>query len=165
MNRSGLTLLAATGLAPIAVAGQLEVLSTPAGGTVFLDDRYLGVTPLSLDVDATGAHLLRIEKRGYVPWRGTAELGGGPARAEAELLPETLGRISVSTEPDGADVYIDGRLVGKSPCNCLEYNASTSATLTRSGAAGQARRAVDGSAFSRCGFSPSRGDSGGNAPR
>lgn len=139
-------LAAVAGLAHVAVAGQLEVVSTPAGGAVFLDDRYLGVTPLSVELGAEGAHLLRIEKRRHAPWRGTVELRAEPVRVEATLTPETLGRISVTTDPEAADVYVDGRLIGKSPI------VATGLTLTahqvRSAKAGYsvAERDVDLSA-------------------
>jgi tetratricopeptide (TPR) repeat protein len=111
---ASITLLLA--LTPAALmAARLEVASQPEGATVFLDDRYLGSTPLALDIDAAGAHLVRIQKRGFAVWRGTVELGPEPARVQAQLSPETLGRIEVVTDPSSADVYVDGRLVGKSP--------------------------------------------------
>ena len=98
-----------------AMAARLEISSTPAGGTVFLDDRYLGTTPLDIEIDAEGRHLLRIEKRGSTPWRGSVDLGPEPLQLQIELSPQALGQISVITEPSLADVYVDGRLLGKSP--------------------------------------------------
>lgn len=97
------------------MAAELQVGSQPEGATVFLDDRYLGVTPLSADVQADGPHLLRIEKRGFAAWRESIQIGPGPTRVQAELAPAALGRISVLTDPSSAGVYVDGRIVGKSP--------------------------------------------------
>ncbi len=114
MRRALIAFLLASACMP-AIASPLDVTSEPAGGTVFLDDRYLGTTPLSIDVPAEGEHLIRVERRGFVSWRGTVTLGAEATRVEATLQTEALGSISASTDPDGADVYIDGVLTGKSP--------------------------------------------------
>ena len=133
-KRFVVVLAALAGLARAVCAGPLEVASVPPGGAVFLDDRYLGVTPLSVEVDATGAHLLRVEKRGYAPWRARADFGGEIVRVEARLAPEALGRLEVRTDPDGADVYVDGRLIGKSPTVAGDLSlASHQVRLVRAG--------------------------------
>lgn len=48
-----------------APAGSVEIYSTPPHAAVFMDGRYEGVTPLTLDDLVAGTHYLRIEKLGY----------------------------------------------------------------------------------------------------
>ena len=96
MRRALIAFLLASACMP-AIASPLDVTSEPAGGTVFLDDRYLGTTPLSIDVPAEGEHLIRVERRGFVSWRGTVTLGAEATRVEATLQTEALGSISAST--------------------------------------------------------------------
>jgi tetratricopeptide (TPR) repeat protein len=105
----------ALGLAVRAFAMPLQVDSTPPGGAVFLDDEFVGTTPVSIDLTAKGPHLFRIERRGYEPWRQAIDVGTEPLHVQAELHPQASGSLLVATTPAGADVYVDGRLYGKSP--------------------------------------------------
>ncbi len=48
---------------------RLQIHSDPPGAQVFLDGELKGETPLeSLEVPGEGAHALKIQKTGYVPW-------------------------------------------------------------------------------------------------
>lgn len=93
----------------------VEVLSTPAGAGVYLDDRYVGATPVTVEVDGAGKHLLRLEKRGCAAFRQVVEVGGEPVQVRAELAPGLKGKLTVTTTPAGAEVTIDGQPYGKSP--------------------------------------------------
>lgn len=103
-----------------ALAAELQVTSEPPGGAVFLDDRYLGATPLTVDVAAEGQHLLRIEKRGFLHWRGTVELAPDAAQVAATLAREPSGQVTVQTEPEGAEVLVDGQAAGRSPVSVAD---------------------------------------------
>lgn len=48
-----------------APTGSVEIYSTPPYGTVYLDGRFVGVTPVTLSDLVAGTHYLRIEKVGY----------------------------------------------------------------------------------------------------
>jgi len=113
--RRALGALFALGLAVTPCAAPLTVESTPPGGGVFLDDRFVGVTPVTVELDAEGRHLLRVEKRGYAVFRQAVEVLREPLLVRAELAPAQKGRISVTTIPSGAEVTIDGRSHGRSP--------------------------------------------------
>jgi hypothetical protein len=49
-------------------AGTLVVESRPSGARVFLDNKAIGTTPLSVDDIAAGEHALRLEHDGYRRW-------------------------------------------------------------------------------------------------
>ncbi len=66
--------------------GHLEVTSVPGDGTVTVDGRLVGLTPIDrLDLDP-GRHALVIEAFGYQPYAGTITIeAGGGASLEAHL--------------------------------------------------------------------------------
>lgn len=64
----------ATGLPP----SDLRVLSTPDGASVYIDGRFMGVTPAVVPVSLPGTHLLRVEKDGYIREGRDVEVLPGP---------------------------------------------------------------------------------------
>jgi hypothetical protein len=51
--------------------GTVSVSSTPAGAQVFLDDVYLGVTPVTLPSVSPGSHVILLKNPGYTDWQAT----------------------------------------------------------------------------------------------
>jgi hypothetical protein len=49
-------------------SGELSVISRPAGASVFLDNKIVGTTPLSIPGVAAGSHAIRLERDGYRRW-------------------------------------------------------------------------------------------------
>lgn len=60
---------------PARRSGGLRVVSAPAGAKVFLDQTYLGVTPLTAQKLLAGPHTLRLELAGYQPLLRRVQLG------------------------------------------------------------------------------------------
>jgi serine/threonine protein kinase len=50
---------------PTSAAVQIEINSTPSGAEVFLNDTFIGKTPLPWELSSQEQILLRVEKRGY----------------------------------------------------------------------------------------------------
>jgi hypothetical protein len=48
--------------------GSLVVESLPAGATVYLDNKAIGKTPLTLNGVHAGEHVVRLERDGYNRW-------------------------------------------------------------------------------------------------
>jgi len=89
-------------LSPVA-QGTLEVASRPAGGEVFLDGQFRGVTPLTLAGVRAGAHVLRIEKTNHSPWSGSVLVRDGETTAAScELEDRVLEFLkrTVAENPD-----------------------------------------------------------------
>ncbi len=64
----------------------LSVVSRPAGALVRLDGRGVGKTPLRLAAIRAGAHLIRLELNGYLPWTsGIQVVSGVENRVTASL--------------------------------------------------------------------------------
>jgi len=65
---------------PAAFVGSLSVSSRPAGATVTLDGRVVGVTPLTLPEVAAGSHAVRLQLEGYRIWSVSAQVVTGQAK-------------------------------------------------------------------------------------
>jgi len=96
---------------------RLSVSSSPSGVRVFLDGLELGETPI---VDAKvprKARMLRMEKEGFVPVYQS--LQREDRVLDLVLHPEPL-VLSITTEPAGAEVFLDGALKGLTPLTGLQ---------------------------------------------
>jgi hypothetical protein len=118
---SGGTLAARKYLMPTtdaaAEVGTLAVQTNPAGASVVIDGKQLGVTPLSLAL-APGRHVLELVTEGDVRSIPVTITPGGQVSQFIEFphtAPSTLGELQIRTEPAGAQVSVDGRPLGKSP--------------------------------------------------
>ncbi len=78
------------GAAATARTGSLVVESRPVGAAVFLDNRQIGVTPLSVPGLAPGTYRIRLELNGFNPWI-----------TATEVRPGDRTRVAASLEPGG----------------------------------------------------------------
>jgi hypothetical protein len=101
---------------PAPRTGLLQVKVTVDGATVAVDGDPLGTSPLAQPIKLTvGSHALKVSKPGYAEFLDTVKIGTNQTTTlEVELLPFAA-VVSVTTEPPGADVTIDGKLVGQTP--------------------------------------------------
>ena len=98
-----------------ALAGRartVKVVSSPSGAEVFLDNEFLGLTPIEISFGGRGSHALRIARHGSETWR--AALGSDtPDELTVKLTPAAVAVVLVSASDGDATVYFDGRPVGK----------------------------------------------------
>src|SRR6218665_3016476 len=104
--------------APTAV---LVVSSDPSGADVYIDGKPKGTTPFVSNEMRIGAYQLRLEKTGFETVSKRIELQEG----KPTIIKETLRKkeeekiktawLQVSSDPSGADVYIDGKPKGATP--------------------------------------------------
>ena len=123
-----------------AAAGRLLVRSTPAGARVVLDGRDVGETPLTVRNIARGAHTVRIARDGYVAdQRRVVVSAASPAQSltvalararragEATSIPpgpgQSMAALNVESRPAGASVFLDGKLIGRTPLQVGEVAA------------------------------------------
>ena len=75
---------------PASSTGALSVSSTPAGANVFLDNNFVGITPLTMDSVATGTHTVTLQMTGYQDYSVTTPVNAGAtSTVAAALLPVT----------------------------------------------------------------------------
>ncbi len=72
--------------APAATTGVLVVDSRPTGARVFVNDREVGLTPLSVPEIAPGTHRVRLEIAGFNSWMTTAQVTAGTRTRVAASL-------------------------------------------------------------------------------
>ena len=96
------------------VFGFLEVSSVPAGASVYVDESFIGVTPLRITV-SVGTHKIKVVKAGYKPYETTVEVRAGETAKLSVKLEVKKAELTITSNPSGAEVYIDDKRVGTTP--------------------------------------------------
>jgi formylglycine-generating enzyme required for sulfatase activity len=93
------------------------------GAEVRLDGELIGTTPLADYEIRPGTHQLQFTAERYLSQLVTIEVEGGHIRdaVQAELTP-SWAPVRVSSRPAGAEIRVDGRLLGETPAE-LELTA------------------------------------------
>jgi hypothetical protein len=98
--------------------GTIRIESVPPGAeVVFGGTRLAGTTPMTVDSVPVGTrHEVRVELARHTPYVETVDVPkqGGEVPIKAFLTPIT-GKVRVNTQPDGAEIWIDNQLRGKTP--------------------------------------------------
>jgi formylglycine-generating enzyme required for sulfatase activity len=114
--------------------GKLTVTSEPAGAQLLVDGEVRGVTPITAEVIA-GNRPVELRLSGFKPWTTDVQVKANEA---ATIGPVTLGlpdsRLSVRSEPAGANVSVSGVYRGQTPLDIeLRPEISHSLVLTKPG--------------------------------
>lgn len=106
---------------PAPLYGTISVTSEPSGAQVFIDDTFVGYTPLSYGT-TVGNHFVYLEQEGYEIYELNATVVGGQTREIAATLTarQQLGPVGFESNPTGAQVYVDDQLVGTTPTGTLQ---------------------------------------------
>ena len=112
---TGAFLISSATAAGDATKGALDVSSNPSGAEVYLNDEFIGYTPLTVTDLYPGIHYVRLEMPGYSSWEKIFEIKEGETTYIAHSLDESVGEaFAINTEPDGAEIYIDDEFYGYS---------------------------------------------------
>jgi hypothetical protein len=95
--------------------GELIISTEPAGAVVSCDGVVKGTTPATVSGIAAGQHLVVASKPGYSDARKTIAFSPGEKVPVNMKLDQLLGLVLVHSEPQGADVQINGADRGKTP--------------------------------------------------
>lgn len=97
------------------VVSSVMIESKPAGAIVEIDGKQIGQTPQILHDQTIGKHSARLSKPGYI----TQEISWIVEDARPQLVAGTLvsnmGTLQISSNPAGANIFIDGKPRGKTP--------------------------------------------------
>jgi hypothetical protein len=63
--------------APVSAHGGLSVSSVPAGANVFLDNNFIGISPLTLDDVSAGSHVVTFKLEGHTDYSSTTQVNAG----------------------------------------------------------------------------------------
>ncbi len=90
--------------------------SDPTDAEVFLGDTYAGQTPFQNPSLKAGQKIqITLKKTNYHDKTIELTLSGGINELSTVKLKSTFGSLSVTSDPSGADVYLAGKKVGKTP--------------------------------------------------
>ena len=98
--------------------GSISITSEPSGAEIYLDGKYQGTTPMTLSDVISGDHKIELKKSGYEDWSYSVSVKADETESvSAGLKPETVitGSISITSEPAGAEIYLDGKYQGTTP--------------------------------------------------
>jgi hypothetical protein len=147
--------------APVAAAnlaaetGRIVVRSTPEGAHVSVDGHDAGTTPATVRDLARGSHTVRVTRDGYVADErkvaitaarssqtvtvdlarsAVAAQAAAPSPARGGAASSGPGGLTVDSRPEGASVFVDGKMVGTTPLTIDSVAAGEhSVGLTREG--------------------------------
>ena len=107
--------------------GSISVISNPQGAKVYLDNAYKGNTPLNIRNVATGRHNIRIMLSGYEEWSRDITVSTSQVeRISVDLKTQrAYGSLSIHSDPNGADIYLNDKYEGLTPLNLQNISAGT----------------------------------------
>ena len=95
--------------------GTLAVKTTPPGANVMIGKRYVGQTPLEINVVSDTQHVVQISKPGYEKASRKITVSvAGSTTLNVNLNPQ-MGVINLKVEPADAELLVNGKLWGKIP--------------------------------------------------
>lgn len=110
---------------------EVAIDSQPSGATVFINGRLAGKTPLRVSGLDAGAYSLRFEREDCAPLTVPIVVGAGTTRLNETLPDRGTGTLKVSVEPAGAEVLLDGELVGHTPLDLSSVPSGSHDLLIR----------------------------------
>lgn len=91
---------------------RVQVSSVPAGASVSVDGRFIGATPVQVDLKPGSASVLAVSKPGYAPVSRSFTLASGARESWQLTLQAQLGTVEVDARPADAELLIDGKPSG-----------------------------------------------------
>ena len=104
--------------------GTMVLTSVPEGARFYVNDMPQGKGPISLANLSPGNYKIRVEMDGFATSTKMLSLENGGSITEEFRLENVMGRIEVRTIPVGAQVILDGNLVGTTKAKDSDSEAS-----------------------------------------
>jgi len=117
------TALYFVGNSPVFPFGTLSISSRPSGARAFVDNQFVGFTPVARFGTRPGNHTVRLELDGYETFTATVNLPPGetvPVNAVLRQVRRT-GTASFTSQPSNVQVFVDGRSVGTTPTGVITF--------------------------------------------
>ena len=94
--------------------GVLELTSTPSGVSVYLGENFLGETPFRTEL-SEGEYKLTFKKPDYYDLTADLVVESGKTKTSEHTLTMLPASLKIDCPIKGAEVYLDGKLAGKTP--------------------------------------------------
>jgi len=111
--------------------GKLVITSEPSEAKVYIDDKYVGVTPLTHD-KPVGKYKVVLKKEGFRDHMGEAVIAADETLEINAQLKERTGILDILTNPPGTEVHINDVYYGETPLKKELKPGSYELTLKKS---------------------------------
>ena len=112
------------------IFGTLSITGSPVGALVTIDGEPYDSIPCKIDSLIIGTHKVEITKSGYNPESFYVEIAEEEhVRKEIEL--KSIAAVTISTKPQDAIIYINGKEVGKTPYTATFISGEYDLKLTK----------------------------------
>ncbi|MDD1690458.1 MAG: PEGA domain-containing protein [Methanoregula sp.] len=124
---------------PPVQTGTIYAQSNPAGAAIYLNGNFYGYSPVTIPNLAPGSYSMKASLNGYTPDTQVISVYAGqtatyyPVLQQSPPAPRSTGTVSVSSNPSGALLYVDGSYQGKSPMTVTLYPGSHTFRLSLAG--------------------------------
>ena len=114
--------------------GNLLVRSTLDNIQLSIDDQDVGSVPGTISEISRGAHKLEFSKYRYFTLQQEVDIEGlGKTQAIDISLQPAWGQVEFTTVPEGAELFIDQRLIGQTPLSAEVLETGSQLTLVAAG--------------------------------
>lgn len=114
--------------------GYIRVSSTPTDAIAVIDESQRMATPYVFTVGGERYHAVRVQRSGYQPYFQSVFVNSGQtADVTATLVQNAAenGGVSITSNPPGADIYIDGSYRGETPATVGGLSPGTYTLMLR----------------------------------
>ncbi len=102
--------------------GSISIGSTPSGAEAYVDGQFVGYTPVAYGT-RSGSHAVEVRLSGYDTYSTSVNVPGGQTASVNAGLVSTVrnGTVNFTSNPSGAEVYVNGQYVGVTPTGSFSY--------------------------------------------
>jgi len=97
------------------IFGSIQIDSEPNEAAVYLDNIYQGKTPYRIENVSEGNHNIKLIKEGFQEYYISVYVEGSKTIEKSIKLEKETGILKIETQPAGAEVFLDGHDMGKTP--------------------------------------------------
>ncbi len=95
--------------------GSMNIYSEPKGAQIFIDNNFMGQTPVSLKKVAEGDHEIRLVKENFKEWTQRVIVHSFKPTDVKAVLEVSPGILTVNSSPPGAMIHFKGKYVAQTP--------------------------------------------------
>jgi len=124
---------------PQPTTGSIYAQSSPSGAAIYMNGNFYGYAPITIPGLLPGSYSMKASLSGYTPDTRIVTVAAGqtttyyPTLQASPQPPRNTGTVTVTSNPTGAQVYVDGNYQGKTPMTVTLYPGSHTFRLSLSG--------------------------------
>jgi serine/threonine protein kinase len=110
--------------------GRVHITSNPTAASVWINRKFVGTTPRENEELGAGKYSVLVRKKGYLDYKKTFSIEQGQLTTIAANL-EKAGKLTVLSEPAGAEVLFNNVPIGKTPVENINVKEGTHKIVLR----------------------------------